>query len=65
MLIEMEHPTIGKLPLVGSMLKFSKTPVGYKLPLPRLGQHTENILKELLGYSANRIQELFNKQVVS
>ena len=36
-LIEMDHPTIGELPLVGSPLKFSETPVEYKLPPPRLG----------------------------
>ena len=48
MLIEMAHPTIGKLPLVGSPLKFSDTPVEYKLPPPRLGEHTEQVLQELL-----------------
>jgi len=47
MLIEMEHPTIGKLPLIGSPLKFSATPVEYRFPPPRLGEHTEQILKEM------------------
>ena len=49
MLIHIQHPTIGELPLVGSPLKFSDTPVEYKLPPPRLGEHTEEVLKELLG----------------
>jgi len=49
MLIEIDHPTIGKLPLVGSPLKFSETSLAYKLPPPRLGEHTEEILKELFG----------------
>jgi formyl-CoA transferase len=47
MLVEMEHPTVGRLPLVGSPLKFSETPVAYKLPPPRLGEHTDQILNEL------------------
>jgi crotonobetainyl-CoA:carnitine CoA-transferase CaiB-like acyl-CoA transferase len=46
MRIEMEHPAIGKLPLVGSPLKFSETPVAYRYPPPRLGEHTEQILRE-------------------
>jgi crotonobetainyl-CoA:carnitine CoA-transferase CaiB-like acyl-CoA transferase len=46
MLIHMQHPEIGDLKLVGSPLKFSDTPVGYKFPPPRLGEHTEDILKE-------------------
>jgi crotonobetainyl-CoA:carnitine CoA-transferase CaiB-like acyl-CoA transferase len=49
MLVHMQHPTIGDLPLVGSPLKFSDTPVEYKLPPPRLGEHTEEVLKELPG----------------
>jgi formyl-CoA transferase len=49
LLIHMEHEEIGDLRLVGSPLKFSDTPVDYKLPPPRLGEHTEEVWKELLG----------------
>ena len=48
MLVHMEHLKVGDLRLVGSPLKFSETPVDYKLPPPRLGEHTEEVLKELL-----------------
>ena len=48
MLIHMQHPEIGDLPVVGSPLKFSDTPVEYRLPPPMLGQHTEEVLKEFL-----------------
>ena len=48
MLIHMEHSQIGDLKLVGSPLKFSDSTMEYKLPPPRLGEHTEEILKELL-----------------
>jgi formyl-CoA transferase len=48
-LVHMEHEEIGDLKLVGSPLKFSDTPVDYRLPPPRLGEHTEDILKELLA----------------
>jgi crotonobetainyl-CoA:carnitine CoA-transferase CaiB-like acyl-CoA transferase len=49
MLIHMEHAGIGNLRFVGSPLKLNKTPVGYRLPPPRLGEHTEDILKEIFG----------------
>jgi crotonobetainyl-CoA:carnitine CoA-transferase CaiB-like acyl-CoA transferase len=49
MLVKINHPTIGELPLVGSPLKMSDTPVEYRLPPPLMGEHTEEVLKEL-GY---------------
>jgi len=55
MLIHMQHPEISDLRLVGSPLKFSDTPVEYKLPPPRLGEHTESVLKELLGNSSDSV----------
>ena len=47
MLVKMDHPTIGELPLVGSPLKMSDTPVEYRLPPPLMGEHTQEVLKEL------------------
>jgi formyl-CoA transferase len=38
------------VPLVGNPIRFSKTPVSYKLAPPRLGQHTEQVLREQLNY---------------
>jgi crotonobetainyl-CoA:carnitine CoA-transferase CaiB-like acyl-CoA transferase len=49
MLVHMEHPEIGDLRLVGSPIKFSDTPVNYKLRPPRLGEHTDEVLRELFG----------------
>ena len=49
MLVKMNHPTIGELPLVGSPLKMSAAPVEYRLPPPLKGEHTEDVLREL-GY---------------
>jgi formyl-CoA transferase len=49
MIVPMEHTAIRDLRLVGSPLKFSETPVAYKRPPPRLGEHTDEVLKELIG----------------
>ncbi len=58
MLVEMEHPTIGVLPLVGSPLKMGSTPVEYHLPPPLMGQHTKDVLKDVLGYSEEKVADL-------
>jgi len=64
MLIEMDHPTIGKLPLVGSPLKFSDTKVEYRIPPPRLGENTAEILKEVLGFTSSKIDDLKSHGVI-
>ena len=58
MLIKMDHPTIGELPLVGSPLKMSDTPVEYRLPPPLMGEHTEDVLMDVLKYSSGQVTEL-------
>jgi crotonobetainyl-CoA:carnitine CoA-transferase CaiB-like acyl-CoA transferase len=48
MKIAVEHPA-GPAPLIGSPLKLSDTPVSYRRPPPTLGQHTDEVLAQLLG----------------
>jgi crotonobetainyl-CoA:carnitine CoA-transferase CaiB-like acyl-CoA transferase len=56
--IELEHPLAGRLPLVASPMRFSGTPVEYRLAPPLLGQHTDEILGGLLGKDAAEIARL-------
>jgi crotonobetainyl-CoA:carnitine CoA-transferase CaiB-like acyl-CoA transferase len=46
--VELDHPVAGSLPTVASPMRFSATPVEYQLAPPVLGQHTEEILRDLL-----------------
>tara|TARA_B100001123_G_scaffold118437_1_gene137877 strand:+ start:5745 stop:6962 length:1218 start_codon:yes stop_codon:yes gene_type:complete len=62
MKIEMNHPATGGEPLslIGSPSKMSVTEVSYRHAPPMLGQHTEEVLEELLGINAaecNRLRE--------
>ena len=62
--IELDHPAAGKVPLVASPMRFSATPVEYRLPPPVLGQHTDEILRALLGMSDADIRRLRAEGVV-
>ena len=56
--IDIPREDAGPIPLVGSPIKFSATPISYSLPPPRLGEHTEQVLREVLGYDEARIAAL-------
>jgi crotonobetainyl-CoA:carnitine CoA-transferase CaiB-like acyl-CoA transferase len=62
--IEMPHPTAGRMPLVGSPIRMSATPVEYRLPPPLLGQHTVSVLEEVLGLSRAEIDALAENKIV-
>mmetsp|Transcript_31828 Transcript_31828/g.94779 ORF Transcript_31828/g.94779 Transcript_31828/m.94779 type:complete len:547 (-) Transcript_31828:480-2120(-) len=58
MLIEMDLPGFKKpVSLIGSPMKFSRTQVNYRIPPPRLGEHTDAVLTEA-GLAAEEIAEL-------
>jgi formyl-CoA transferase len=58
MVVEMPHPKAGSVRLIGSPMKFSATPVEYRLPPPLLGEHTEEVLRDVLGMSGGAVREL-------
>jgi crotonobetainyl-CoA:carnitine CoA-transferase CaiB-like acyl-CoA transferase len=49
------HPDVGWIPNLGLPIRFSDTPVADPHPAPTLGQHTGEVLAEVLGYSADQI----------
>jgi len=55
--IEIDHPKLGKLPVIGSPFHFSETPVSYRLAPPEMGEHTEEVLKSA-GFSLAEIEQL-------
>ena len=52
------HPTAGEIRLVGSPLKLSETPAACRSHPPLLGEHTEEVLTSLLGYSSDEVRRL-------
>ena len=66
MRIEMDHHAAGsgKVPLIGNPVKMSGTPPQYRLAPPTLGQHTEEVLKELLDYNEEQIESLKDESIL-
>jgi CoA:oxalate CoA-transferase len=64
MIVEVEHPVAGILKLAGIPIKMSTTPGSIKDPAPTLGQHTDHILGEFLGKTAEEIGALRRAKVI-
>jgi len=58
MLIELQHPTIGAMKQAGFPFKLSATPAEARRHPPLLGEHTEEVLQEVLGLSHEEIDRL-------
>ena len=66
MKIAMPHPLSGKgtIDLIGNPVKLSETPVDYHLPPPFCGQHTDQVLREMLHMSDDDLAALRAKKVI-
>ena len=62
---EVPHPTAGTVKLMASPLNFSDTKVRAPQAPPTLGQHTDEVLKEVLGMAAAEIKMLRDKGAVA
>ena len=57
MVVETEHPTLGRLKTLGSPIKMSATPPDVSRRAPQLGEHTDEVLREA-GFSGGEIAAL-------
>jgi len=58
------HPAAGEVRMVANPIKFSETPIPYDAPPPMLGEHTDAVLREVLGLSQAEIAALRADKVV-
>ncbi len=62
--IEVQHPVAGKVPMVASPMRFSGTPLEHRTPPPLLGEHTDEILRQVLGKKPEEIARLREAKVL-
>ena len=60
-----QDPTFGKTQVAGCPVHFSSSdPASIKLPVPQFGEHTEEVLQDILGYGWDDITQLKDEEVI-
>ncbi|KAM4792661.1 succinyl-CoA:glutarate CoA-transferase isoform 2-T2 [Cyanocitta cristata] len=65
LVMEMNHPTAGRIAVPGPGVRYSEFAVSHPKPPPLVGQHTVEILKSMLGYEDDAIEELLRTGAVA
>jgi crotonobetainyl-CoA:carnitine CoA-transferase CaiB-like acyl-CoA transferase len=65
MIVEYDHPDVGRVRLPGNPIKLDGAGPAISRPAPRLGEHTDEVLRDLLGLSAERIAALRQQGAVA
>ena len=64
MLVEVDHPSYGKVKILGNPVKMSGFTEETFTAAPTLGEHNKEILSELLGYSQDKIDNLKKEKII-
>lgn len=64
MIVKVNHPSLGEVTTSGFPIKFSRTPGDLEGPAPLLGEHNEEVLTTLLGYSKEDVAKLKKESVI-
>jgi succinate--hydroxymethylglutarate CoA-transferase len=65
MIEQVDHPACGPLKLVNHPVKYSRAEPKIRSPPPLLGQHTDEVLRELLEFKQDEIEDLKAKKTVA
>jgi crotonobetainyl-CoA:carnitine CoA-transferase CaiB-like acyl-CoA transferase len=64
MIVNMDYPGLGSLPLPGLPIKLSLTPGSVRSRAPKVGEHNEEIYCGLLGFSQEELNKLKGEDVI-
>jgi CoA:oxalate CoA-transferase len=65
MLVEVDQPQVGRMRIVGSPIRLSETPGEVYAPAPMLGEHSEEVLRTVLGYTDEQVKALKDGKVIN
>jgi CoA:oxalate CoA-transferase len=65
MLVSVDQPEIGPVRIASSPIRLSETPGRVESPAPLLGEHSEEVLRTVLGYGRERIEALRTQGVIN
>ncbi len=63
-IISFKHPIAGEMLTIGNPVEYTKTPVSERKSAPQLGEHTEEVLTELCGYSPEEIATMASEGII-
>ena len=63
-IVDVNHPNVGPIKMIGIPVHLSETPGKVRNPAPELGQHTEEVLLDICGYTWDEISSLREEQVI-
>ena len=64
MRLELHHPILGAVPAVASPIKYSETQISYDRAAPMLGEHTDEVLRDLLGVTLEEIDRMRKRGII-
>ena len=64
MVVHVPHPKRSAMPMLANPIRLSGTPVQYRMPPPDLGQHTDEVLSDVLGYDEAKRRALRKQGVI-
>jgi len=64
MVVHVPHPKRAAMPMLANPIRLSSTPVQYRMPPPDLGEHTDDVLSDLLGYDEAKRRALREQGVI-
>lgn len=63
-IVDYEHPALGRTSITGFPMHFSQTSASVRIPAPEFGEHTEEVLQNILGYTWDEITSLKAEEVI-